>query len=116
MQRIHPVWRGVGFVMMVLIPIISWAAADVLIKANMSQRLFPMPYDLLAGPDSFLYQIIPDPLIHIRLLFFAMFLVLLFALFTLVTFAITRAFGLGPRSDPYYVPEPRRLNQRRSRR
>lgn len=108
LRRIHPVWRGVGFVMMVLIPIISWAGADVLIKANQREKWFPMPYDLLARPGDFLYSLIPDSLIYIRLMFFVAFLFVLFGVFTLVVFIANSMFGITPRNDPFYVPPIKR--------
>ena len=109
MRRIHPVWRGVGCVLMVLMPIIAWAAADELI----TNRIIPLPSDMLAGPGDFLYGIIPDTLIHIRLALFVVILLVLYALLTFLTFLMNRFFGITPRSDPFYVPPVRPRRQRR---
>lgn len=108
-QRIHPVWRGVGFVMIVLIPIISWAGADVII----TRGLFPLPGDLYAGPGQLLYNITGDPLIHIRLMFSVGILLLLFAIFSFVVFIANSLFGLSHRNDPFYVPPLRRRPRKR---
>jgi hypothetical protein len=107
--RIHPVWRGVGFALMVLIPIISWALQSVVIDRN----LIPIPGDLIAGPGQFLYSIYPDPLINFRLMIFVAAMLLLFALFTFFTFLLNSMFGVTRRSDPFYVPPPRRQPRRR---
>jgi len=38
----HPVWRGIGLVMMIMIPIISFAASDLLLQAaRRSGMVFP---------------------------------------------------------------------------
>ena len=108
-QPIHPVWRGVGFGMIVLIPIISYAATDVLLK----QSWFPVPVDLIARPGQFLYRIVPDPMINIKIMLFIAFLFVCYAVFMLFSSIITRLFGVSERSDPYYVPPVQRRNRRR---
>lgn len=114
-HRIHPIWRGVGFTMMVLIPIISYAAADVLLKQNGLHNWFPLPLDLLAQPGQFLYKLIPDPMINIKIILFVVFMFLLYLLFMIVSFIANSAFGATAKRDPYYVPPVRRRPRRRLR-
>lgn len=45
--KIHPIWRGIGCLMMLLIPIMSYAGAVVLVQANLEQGWLPMPGELL---------------------------------------------------------------------
>lgn len=45
--KIHPIWRGIGCLMMLLIPIMSYAGAVVLVQANLEQGWLPMPRELL---------------------------------------------------------------------
>ncbi|MCI0519937.1 MAG: hypothetical protein L0Z70_06725 [Chloroflexi bacterium] len=40
--KIHPVWRGIGCVMLILIPVMSYAGAILLVEANIEQRWLPM--------------------------------------------------------------------------
>lgn len=109
-QRIHPIWRGVGFGMMVLIPVIAFAGQDVLIKSGK----IPLPVDMYAKPGEFLYSLIPDPLLYIRIMFFIAILAVLFALFTLFSFLINSMFGITQRRDPFYVPPvTRRIRKRK---
>ena len=108
-QSIHPVWRGVGFAMIVLIPIISYAAMDVLLK----QSWFPIPVDLIAQPGQFLYKFLPDPMINIKIMLFIAFLFVFYAIFLLFSFLITSMFGVSERKDPFYVPPVQRRNRRR---
>lgn len=107
--RIHPIWRGVGFALMVLLPVIAWAAADVLLERD----IIPIPADLLARPGHFIYGIIADRLIYIRLILTAVIVFVLYALLTFVTILMNRFFGLLPRNDPFYVPP---VSERRKRR
>jgi hypothetical protein len=104
-QRIHPIWRGIGFLFMVLIPILGYAAAQVLLDLNGKNNWFPLPIDLLARPGMFLYSAFPDPLLYIKLILSFVFIMLLYMIFTLVTFIVMGTFGVSNnKRDPYYVP------------
>jgi hypothetical protein len=111
--RIHPVWRGIGFVFMILIPFLSYAAAEVLLQSNAKNNWFPLPVDLLAKPGQFLYAFIPDPLLYIKILITLVFVAVIFAVFTMVSFVIISTFGYtDTRNDPYYVPPVTRRRRR----
>jgi hypothetical protein len=43
---IHPIWRGIGCLMMILIPIMAYAGATLLVQANVDQRWVPLPPEL----------------------------------------------------------------------
>jgi hypothetical protein len=99
--RIHPIWRGVGFAMMVLIPLFSYAAAETIIQQNRKMNFFPWPTDIYAKPGDLLYY--GDPLLYFKILVTITVMFILYALFTLVTVAINSAFG-SPRYGPYDLP------------
>lgn len=40
---VHPIWRGIGCIMMILIPILSYAAAVLLVEENLQQKWLPIP-------------------------------------------------------------------------
>lgn len=109
LQRVHPIWRGVGFALMILIPVISYAATDVLLRQNW----FPIPVDMLAQPGQILYRFIPDPMINIKAMVFVAFLFVLYVIFLLFSSLITSLFGVSKQSDPYYVPPVQRKSRRR---
>jgi len=44
---IHPIWRGIGCVLMLLIPIMAYAGAILLVEANIEQGWIPLPVELL---------------------------------------------------------------------
>ncbi len=112
LHRVHPIWRGVGFAMMILIPIISYAAMNVLLQQNGIHNWFPLPVDLIAKPGEFLYQLIPDPMLYIKGTIFIAFLLIFFAIFTFFSFVMNSMFGVNRHSDPYYVPPVRRRKRR----
>jgi hypothetical protein len=110
--KVHPIWRGVGFVMMILIPIVSYAATEVLIQQNTKAPFFPWPTDLIARPGDFLYN--GDPLLYFKILITITFMLILYALFTLITFLLNSAFG-SPRYGPYDLPPIKGRVRKRAR-
>lgn len=45
-ESVHPIWRGIGCVLMILIPILAYVGAVMLVQANLEQRWLPTPYAL----------------------------------------------------------------------
>jgi hypothetical protein len=45
-SSVHPIWRGIGCFLMILIPIMSYAAAELLIEQNNSTRWVAVPVEL----------------------------------------------------------------------
>ncbi len=43
---IHPVWRGIGCLLMILIPIMAYAGATLLVQANLENQWLPTPAGL----------------------------------------------------------------------
>jgi hypothetical protein len=46
-RPVDPVWRGIGCVLMLIIPIISYLIGDILVEDGYAQQIFPLPVDLL---------------------------------------------------------------------
>lgn len=114
---IHPVWRGVGFAFIILIPIMAYAAMDILLKENAKRNVMPIPLDMLAKPGDVLYALIPDPMLYIKIILFifvAFFMYLLFVMFATIVTRIT--MGDPMKADPYYVPQMAMPKNRRVRR
>lgn len=108
-RKIHPIWRGIGFGLIVLFPIIAYAAMEVLI----SSKWFPLPTDLFAKPGHFIYKLIPDQLIYIKALIMISIILLLSLIFTFISYIVNSAFGNTARDDPYYVPPIKRKSRRK---
>jgi hypothetical protein len=54
--KIHPVWRGIGCALILLIPIMSWYAATLFLKTN---RQIALPWDL-TKPVTIRYSQVPE--------------------------------------------------------
>jgi hypothetical protein len=44
--NVHPIWQGIGCILIILIPLMSFAAATLLIEANKTQNYFPVSPEL----------------------------------------------------------------------
>ena len=39
--KVHPIWRGIGCILLVLIPLISWAVAELVLQTNLQELSLP---------------------------------------------------------------------------
>jgi len=119
--KIHPVWAGIGFLMIIIVPIISWAAATELVNLARQQHW--------GFINSFpIYLQLPDALNGIPGMgamtgvqnlpaIGTFFLVILFILTSVLSFvyaAIYRVIG-PPRYSPEDEPAPRIKTKKYSR-
>ncbi len=96
---VHPVWRGIGCFLLILLPIVSFAGAKLLVQANNKQRWVQIPNEL-AG--SFVFPVIgrvsfADLAVTLGLI------VVGFAIITVVYAIIYRIIGI-PRHGPLDSP------------
>ena len=42
----HPVWRGIGWFLLILLPVLSFAGAKLLVQANVRQRWVQIPTEM----------------------------------------------------------------------
>lgn len=94
-QAVHPIWRGIGFVLLILTPILGFGIAYLLVDENFKKGWIPIPYELLS------------PWLHQYLFIYAGLTLLvsfvLYGVFQLFTFLIYRFFGpsrYGPVDAP----------------
>jgi len=45
--KVHPVWRGIGCLMMIIIPVMSYAGAVLLVQENFKRHWVPVPAELI---------------------------------------------------------------------
>jgi hypothetical protein len=94
-EKIHPVWRGIGWALMFIFPIMGYFASVWLLGENAKQKWVIIPSNLLAsGADKLLYVKIGLTLLIVFILYF---------LFQILSFIILRAFGpakYGPMDIP----------------
>jgi hypothetical protein len=91
----HPIWMGIGFLLLIIIPGISWAASLLLIDENLKKGWFRFTPDMIA-PGA-------DPLLYIKLVCTLFISMGLFALMYAIYFMIYRFIGpkrYGPMDAP----------------
>lgn len=114
----HPIWQGIGCLIAIILPVISYALADVTIKAGIKARWWFLPYELLGAPrfPDFVWKYwqiarLFSPFTHINnlyanLVLTGVYIIVLGGLASLV-YAITYRFIGPPRYGPQDVPLPK---------
>lgn len=110
--QIHPVWRGIGCLMMLLIPIMSYAGGVLLVEANKEQRWVPVPAEMMRKINLPLLGSV-DHLVA-NLLAAVVLSIIGFALLTAVYSLVFRVVG-PPSLGPYDSPPERRRRPRSKR-
>lgn len=119
--KVHPFWRGFGCLWLILLPIMSFAGAKLIVRADWLPLSAPwidrvdlptLNYWFMKAPIDldFLISWLPEkPLLNAELLFFAAFIFLGFGAMSILYAFLYRIFG-PPRSvfdDPnIQVPKP----------
>ena len=94
-NRVHPIWRGIGFALLILTPFMGFAASALFLKLNNENQWFTIPRDLLiAGKDPYLIVKI------IMTIVFAMLIYLLFQIFTFFIYKVAGPSRYGPLDVP----------------
>lgn len=92
----HPVWRGIGCALMIIIPVISYVAANYFV---MNAHL----YKWVVIPNEMVIRNFSYPLILIKALYTAIIIAALYLILTVITFVVNRFFG-PPRYGPQDIP------------
>lgn len=110
----HPIWRGIGCLIIILVPIISFALAAIIVQIGVNQN-WPIPYQLLGNP------VVPAPLWNIAglppiltfiqsqtnlyaVLAITVFFIIVLAAFVSVGYAVLYRFIGPPRYSPIDAP------------
>lgn len=109
-KGLHPIWRGIGCIMLILMPMMAYAGAVELVKANYKNGWVLMPFELA--------QTVTIPYIgSIQNLYayIAVGLILLMVGFGVLTILYSIMYStLGPpKYGPTDAPPPRRPKKRR---
>jgi hypothetical protein len=100
----HPIWRGIGFALIILIPVISYFAGLLVIDENKLHNYVPIPPDLI-NPYG-------DPMLFVKIIVTVAIAFLVYVVFMIITFVSFRLFGPA-RYGPVDAPPPRRKIRRR---
>jgi hypothetical protein len=103
--EIHPIWRGVGFILMIITPLMAYAAAMLLLDENKQRGWVQIPAQFYFPNFS-----IPDIAV-IAFLTLIMWVVL-YAVFSLITFLVFRLFGPPRYGDTDVPPITRKVRKR----
>jgi hypothetical protein len=122
--KVHPVWRGIGCLFMIIIPVMSYAGALMLVRANLRGNWFPVPAELANQVDfsritNFLPLLKPvldglGRIYYIDLLTTILLMVVGFGLLTIVYSLLYSAAG-GNQRSPLDAPPVRSSPRRKSR-
>jgi hypothetical protein len=114
----HPIWRGIGCLMAIFLPLISYALAKATIDAGIKARWSFLPYDLLGAPSfpdyvwkywqiaRLFYPITQINNLYANLVFAVVYLIILSGVASLVYSIIYRYIG-PPRYGPQDIPPPK---------
>jgi hypothetical protein len=95
-KEIHPIWRGIGLVMLVVIPVFSYLIALALVDTNNVRHW-------VYYPAAIIFPKIWDPFIVVKVMVAIVIVFILYAVFTFITALFYRIFG-APRFGSTDVP------------
>ena len=101
--KMHPVWQGIGCLMMVLIPVLSYAGAVLLVEANVKNGWVAIPREFI-GPKDY-------PLLYTELGVTVLLSLFGFMFFVIIYSLMYRMVGPS-RQSPLDAPPIRRRRSR----
>lgn len=104
--KIHPVWRGIGCIMMVLIPLMSYFGGIELLKANARNGWFIVPVEF-TGPPAY-------PYLYAKLTVCVLLMVFSFGALVILYMLVARLSGMS-RYGPLDVKPVRPSKKKRRR-
>ena len=107
--KIHPVWRGIGCVMMVIIPVISYAGAALLVESNQQHHWITMPAEFMAAVSIPYVSVVPHLIAN--LLVTAVLIFIGYGALMIFYSAIYRLIG-PPTLSPIDAPPERRKRRK----
>lgn len=102
--KIHPIWQGIGCLMMVIIPLISYAGAVILVEANNKNHWIPFPKEFY-GPAS-------NPTLYVEI-GVTVLLSMFGYLFFVILYSIIYRYAGPPRYGPTDAPPTTRTKSKR---
>ena len=85
-KKVHPIWRGIGCLLVVIIPFLSYVGSIYLVgmKANLTWLIIP---------EEIIYKNAKDPLIFVKIIYAFIIAFILFAVLGMITFIFNKLFG-----------------------
>ena len=107
---IHPIWRGIGCIMVLLIPLLSYAGAVLLLQNNILQRWLPLTTEMFQAVS--IPGVITLPISYALAGTMVVLMVVLSGLFTILYSLLNRLIG-PPALGPLDAPPVRRSPSKR---
>jgi len=92
-RKTHPVWRGIGCVLIVIIPLLSYMAGNYLVNNADSITWMSIPKDIV-------YENLKDPFIVVKIAFSIVVAAILYLFMAVITFITNKYFG-KPKHRPF---------------
>jgi hypothetical protein len=108
--EIHPIWQGIGCVLILLIPIISYAAATLVVDANTRKHWLFIPPELAKTVSLPVIGNVPN--LYATLILTGLFILLGYGIIVIIYAVIYRMMA-PPRLGPLDAPPIRKSDQRR---
>jgi hypothetical protein len=105
-REVHPIWRGVGFILILLIPALSYVGTLLLIEENSKSGWFSIPRDLISP--------YVEPYFYVKIILTIVFMFIFYAIFLFITALINRMIA-PPRYSVYDVPPQAFRGKKKSR-
>jgi|SaaInl7_200m_RNA_FD_contig_51_1441843_length_1922_multi_6_in_0_out_0_3 hypothetical protein len=109
-KGLHPIWRGIGCVMLVLLPVMGYAASSLLLAANQKNAWIRVP------PEAAKTIVVPFvgaiPFLFAKLAVTLLVLVLGYGVLIVFYSAFYRAVG-PPKYGPTDAPPPKRTKKKK---
>jgi hypothetical protein len=110
-RDIHPIWRGIGFMMMIILPIMSYFGMLLVMQENFKNSWIRIPASVMVPKTSWVFAVIPDSFLYVKIVIFLIILTLLFAILMFFNFVVYALFGpkrYGPLDAPPLERKPRK--------
>lgn len=107
--KIHPIWRGIGCMMLIIIPIVAWAAAYEFLRFAPKLSWFPQSREMYRNLN---LDIVVLPFSLGQIIFTVLFMMVGFMIMTIAYAFVYRIAG-PPKYGPTDAPPPRVTRKRR---
>jgi hypothetical protein len=105
-RGVHPIWRGVGFILIILIPVLSYVGMLLILQENAKSGWFSIPRDLISP--------YVEPYLYIKVIITVMLMFIFYAIFLFIT-ALMNRMAAPPRYSVYDVPPQAFRGKKKSR-
>lgn len=94
-EKVHPIWRGIGCVMVVVIPFLAYSAVFYIFNNRINFPWFTIPQEIV-------FPTIKDPYLLVKILYTIIFAFVLYLIMGIITFVINKFFGPS-KKGPYDI-------------